>query len=307
MAFRLPVDLPVPEAVRAAATERLDHAIALLRDEAADPVDAVHDARKDVKKTRALLRAVRPAFGTGAHRRHQRALRDAGRLLSATRDADVLLASLDSLRERSAGRLSQTSFDALRVRLAATAPAPTAGATTAREEAAVALERLRDGVADWPLRRAAWGTVLDGTTQSYADGRAAFAAARARPTIDALHDWRKRVKDLWYEQRLLRDAYPEGLGAEANVLDALAEHLGDDHDLALLRAALIDPDGPGQDVPADLEPLAEVIDERRAELQAEAWRLGRRVYAERPKAFRRRLRAYLRAARTEAADAPVIA
>jgi hypothetical protein len=41
--------------------------------------------------------------------------------------------------------------------------------------------------------------------------------------------------------------------------------------------------------------IEQLIAARRAELQAEAFELGRRIYAEKPKAFARRLGRYLQA------------
>ena len=47
-----------------------------------DPVEAIHDARKRIKKTRALLRLARPGLKTKAYRRRNRELRDTGRGMS---------------------------------------------------------------------------------------------------------------------------------------------------------------------------------------------------------------------------------
>ena len=48
--------------------------------------------------------------------------------------------------------------------------------------------------------------IESGLLRSYRDGRKAFAQARREPSIEALHTWRKRVKDLWYHERLLAPA-----------------------------------------------------------------------------------------------------
>ena len=73
----------------------------------------------------------------------------------------------------------------------------------------------------------------------------------------------------------------------------------------MLAAALTAAAGPASDTPADDAPLLDVIAGRRGELQSQAPALGRRFYAERPKACRRRLAAYLAAARAgEAVEQP---
>ena len=53
-----------------------------------------------------------------------------------------------------------------------------------------------------------------------------------------LHDWRKRVKDLWYHERLLAPTCGPTVRGHAKELDRLSDLLGDDHDLALLRHEL---------------------------------------------------------------------
>ena len=75
------------------------------------------------------------------------------------------------------------------------------------------------------------------------------------------------------------------LKAQADAADRLTKLLGDDHDLAQLAEHL-------PDEPAVLDAIAEL----RAEIQADAWQLGHRLYAEKPKAFGRRLARYLDAA-----------
>ena len=51
------------EGIRRVAHERIEDATGLLRDQEADPVEAVHEARKDMKKLRSTLKLVRPAIG----------------------------------------------------------------------------------------------------------------------------------------------------------------------------------------------------------------------------------------------------
>ena len=113
-------------------------------------------------------------------------------------------------------------------------------------------------------------------------------------TVENLHDWRKRAKDLWYHLRLLKPFSPAIIGGHADEAHRLADLLGDDHDLALLRETLL---GGGGEVPVDVEAVIGLIEHRRDQLQAEAMQVGERLYAERPKAFRRRMHRYWKATR----------
>src|ERR1700710_2227127 len=97
MAYRLSIADDVPSSVRTCACEQLAGAVEALERAEEDPVKAVHEARKHLKKTRALLRLVRPALGKQAYRRENDALRAAGLALSGTRDADVLVQTAGTL------------------------------------------------------------------------------------------------------------------------------------------------------------------------------------------------------------------
>ncbi|HYV15842.1 MAG TPA: CHAD domain-containing protein [Conexibacter sp.] len=300
MAYRLSIADDVPSSVRACAREQLQGAIARLEQTHGDPVDAIHDARKQLKKTRALLRLVRPAIGARAHRRENAALRDAGLALSDARDADVLLETVDKLAAHAAGRLPAATFVELRAAL----EAEREPGSVDRAAVAATLREARTRVAEWPLLDADWDAVLAGVGRVYERGRDAFADAREDPSVVRLHEWRKRVKDLWYHERLLAPAWPLVIGAHGEQAHLLSELLGDDHDLAMLHGRLEARLALGPEAGADLPALLGLVAERRAELRAAAFALGLRLYAESPKAFTRRLGHYVHTARAAQRDGP---
>lgn len=289
MAYRLDFNEPPETSLRICAIERIEDAIAQLdtgRD--TDPKGAVHEARKDVKKTRALLRLCRGDLGDATYRQENRELRDAGRELSVVRDADVLGDTVDGLSERYAGQIAAGTFDAVRERLRADeVPGPSVddsvGAARAR------LARVLGRVEGWTLEGTGTSSVAKHLERSYSRGRRAFERAAGDRSDERLHEWRKRVKDLRYQQQLLRDAWPEVIGAQAKAAKALADLLGDDHDLAVLDERVRACGLPVDEVRA-------LIARRRIELQDAAFRLGERVYAEPPKRFAKRVGRYLRAA-----------
>src|SRR5438128_1471546 len=70
-----------------------------------DPSDCLHGVRKDLKKSRAVLRLLRHELGESRYRDENNVYRDAGRLLSHTRDAEVKVKTLESLCGRYVGTL----------------------------------------------------------------------------------------------------------------------------------------------------------------------------------------------------------
>ena len=124
-----------------------------------------------------------------------------------------------------------------------------------------------------------------GHRPAYARGRGEFRTMRKRPTVDGLHEWRKRVTDLWYHASLLEAAWPKPMKALGREAHALSDLLGDDHDLGVLAerfAAQAWP--PSVDVPPSSRSASVVarargrgLRPRREGLRREARRLRRRI------------------------------
>jgi CHAD domain-containing protein len=267
--YRLKQDEPVPEGVERIARGRIDHALEAL-EEAGE--EGVHEARKDMKKLRALLRLVRGEIGDEVFRREADTFRDAAGELSGVRDADVMLATLADLEKRyeaDVGPVRQ-AVEAHRLRTTG------GGRQKAAEAATEILVEARERVDDWPLEHDGFEVFEDGLRRTYKRGRRDWRAALADPSTENLHEWRKRVKDLWYHCSILEETWKPVMRALADEAHELSDRLGDDHDLAVLL-----------DFGADsLEPH---IATRRRELQEEAFGYGARLYADKPKAFVRRI------------------
>jgi CHAD domain-containing protein len=301
MTYELDLDLAAAEALRRAIGEELESAVERLRGAGdADRAKAVHEARKHIKKTRAALELARGALDKRAHRSLRAALRDTAQGLAGQRDADVMLETIDGLAEHAAGRLPASTFKELREAVAERALAGGAVADTAA--AAEALSAVARQVADLPLEESSWRAVRAAVARTYAAGLAEWESLAGDPAGEARHEWRKRVKALWYHHRLLRPVWPAVMDAYIEELDRLGDNLGREHDLDVLEAYLTE-HGETLGTRADAGEVVALIGPRRAALREEAAALGRRVYAEPPKAFDRRLRGWLRAARSERAGA----
>jgi CHAD domain-containing protein len=279
-AYRLKEGEPLPEAIARVARGRIDNAIDELRGNTdSTPVEAVHEARKDMKKLRALLRLARGELGGQVYGRENACFRDAARELAGQRDADVMLETLKALTYLPAG----VGWE-LRKRLQADRERNGAGGDrdAAAGSAVAILKEARGRVGDWPLERDSFDALAKGLEKTYRRGRRDFAAAMDEPTVESLHEWRKRAKHLWYHHTLLRSVWPPLMEAAGDEAHALSDRLGDDHDLAMLAAWVDENGGAGPE-------FHRAVDRRRGELQADAFALGARVYAEKPKAFVERM------------------
>jgi CHAD domain-containing protein len=302
--FRLDPGEPVPDEVRRVARGRIDHALDELRGKShSSREEAVHEARKDMKKLRALLRLVRGELGERVYRRENESFRDTARELAGVRDADVMLATLADLEERygelpGSGRRLRPALVAHRFRTSAGSLKPAAKAAAER------LTEARDRLPEWPLEADGFEAFEEGLGRIYRQGRRDFRAAQKLPSAEHMHEWRKRVKDLWYHLSLLQDTWTPVVSALADEAHELSDRLGDDHDLAVLlewahrHASTLDGADPvlrGFDV---------IIQSRRGELHDEAFAYGARLYADKPSVFVDRLEGWWSAARTASSAEP---
>jgi CHAD domain-containing protein len=278
-AYRLNADEPLPEGIARVARGRIDHALDELRGKTESTrEEAVHEARKDMKKLRALLRLARGELGESTFARENACFRDAARELAGARDTDVMLDTLAGL-ELPDGIESELR----RAIQAGRAREDGDGRTAAAGRAAAMLTEARGRVGDWPLQRDSFDAVSEGLERTYRRGRRDLRAARAEPSVEALHEWRKRVKELWHHHTLLRALWPPVMVAAGDEAHALADLLGDDHDLAVLADWVREHTEAGPE-------LCEEAERRREALQAGAFELGARLYAEKPSAYVGRLR-----------------
>ena len=294
--YRLTREESAADGVRRVAAARAEKAAKRLREAGGeDRAAAIHGARKDLKKVRAVLRLVRDELGKKAYRAENRRYRDAGRLLAESRDAGVKLETLAALRGHFGAAFPASLAPAWAAALEADRGriegASAAAETEQTEEAAAAITAAAARIPAWELGAGSWALIEPGLTRSYRGGREALARSRRHGSAANVHELRKRVKDLWYQLRLLHDAWPAPLRASAAEAHLLTELLGDHHDLAVLAADLRSRQG----LDANRGRAEELIAARQDELLHEALALGARLYAEKPKHFRRRMRAYWRA------------
>jgi CHAD domain-containing protein len=289
-AYRLQDGESVGAGIKRVVLARVDNALAELRGETeSTPADAIHEARKDMKKVRSAIRLVRDALGDDLYRRENQHYRDIGRELSGLRDAEVLVETLESLAERF-GPAQSERYAGLGDRFQRELQTRREDGSQEREmaTAAAALTTGRGRVETWPLEGDEWELIAPGIHRSYRRGRKRLREVEERVSDETLHEWRKRAKDLWYQLRLIQDAAPELIGTQAAQAHDLSDHLGDDHDLVLLREqAQRRREDFGE--AGDQRLLLQLIDQRRGELQFAASSLGERIYSEKPKRFVKRL------------------
>ena len=283
MSYKLRPQDPAAE-VRKVARQGIDKAIEALNVPAEERGEGVHQARKRFKELRALLRLVRKPLGAEFQRENHR-LRDLGRALAESRDATAMLESWDALAKRFPDLFNEADFKQARRRLQARAKQAESGATDLDARIGKVIDELKSArscIDTWPLQAKGFDLLAGGVKRTYADGCAELAKVRHDLSDEQLHQWRKRVKDHWYQTRLLAPSWPKLMQLRSDSLKELADLLGDDHDLAVMTELMqAQPELFGD--AALQERLGTAIAERRSELQSAALKLGDELYLEAPK------------------------
>ncbi|SRR5579862_2439076 len=280
----------IGESLQRVVAEEISAAIELLAKlSEANALHNTHEARRRFKKTRALLRMIRGEVGEEAFAAENARFRDAGRRLRDLRDSQSLLKTLDAVsgrfferRPALAAHARRLFMDDERRRLEHVTQPGAGDGLLAALEAALARSR------QWNLKAFRWKEARRAIERLYKHARAARKTAGAKRSAETLHEWRKRVKDLWLHAGLLHKACPRFLKEFAHELEVLADFLGDDHDLAMLSAALEE----RREVlkrPRQFAALQKMIAVRKGELIDTALDLGERLFEERPAEFGRGL------------------
>jgi len=285
MAFRLSSDETADKGIRRIVAEELESAISNLRNEDESlKGEGIHEARKSVKKLRAITRLLMPGLGASGVR-DNRALRDAGRALSALRDAAALIETVESLSEHyfADPAIEQLAVvrSALRRRLEQTVRSE--DCRTVIGGAMAALKTVKKRARKWQMAGGGFAAIAPGLEATYRRGRKQMRRAKANPDSDNLHKLRKRVKEHWYHVRLLEGALSK-MGEShlrEKELSKVQEWLGDDHNLTVMREAITrEPQAFGgkKVVPAVLELISRV----QKNLRENALEVAEKLYEAKP-------------------------
>ncbi|AYG67361.1 MULTISPECIES: CHAD domain-containing protein [unclassified Rhizobium] len=287
MSYRIRPDRALDGEVHKAAAHQLGKAMAVLTDRPQGLHEAVHAARKNIKRVRGLYRLIAPIAREFQQRENDR-LRDMARSLSGVRDATALIEVSHYLRTTAASEDELQALtrvtDVLTIRRDCLAEAETELENKAQAAVATcneALEALKDASFEGGRRDTArlfqksWRKNVGKAMQALSECHAEAAH------VECFHDLRKRSQDYWMHHMLLREAWPAAMRAKQLEAKILVDVLGRYLDMSILS-----------DV-ADREPhlfngsddharLLEAIISRQQTAREEALDRARWVFADKP-------------------------
>src|SRR5262249_40394324 len=231
MAFRLRPDESIAHGIRRLARNELVSACVRLKGAERPNEDALHEARRSVKKVRAIIHLVESDNGR-RFEGSRKQLRRANRVLSKARDADAMKEILAKLLDRQPRLLSNHTSAHLRRQLSTHTDA--LARATGREEpwkgVVEALRAVKKTVKRWSQSHNGFSGLAPGLRATHRSGRKAMTRAIGRQRADAFHEWRKQIKALWYELRMIQDCSGK-IRKDVAALGRAETCLGDDHNI----------------------------------------------------------------------------
>ncbi len=288
MAFRLKPGASISADVRRIVLRQLETAISELHT-VGDPQsdEALHDARRRVKKIRAIIRLVQPVLDK-PYRTVDDDLSKVSRLLAPVADGQSILQTLDELARRYRRSLPRHTMEAARQGVIRNGKRADRQAQERNvvELAKGTLRRERKRIKRWHLSEG-FEAIAPGLEESYRRARRMMIVAWDKPKPSNFHTWRRFVKDHWFHVRLLQHRCGDHLLGDERRIEALDGILGEYHNLILLRDVLV------RDTALSRNEIARclrIVNRYQRLLRRHAETIGVRVYTERPRRFVSRVR-----------------
>jgi CHAD domain-containing protein len=240
----------------------------------------VHEARKSIKRARAILKLLRPSLTARSYALSKDELRDAGRALAAVRDARVIADRFDEVLQRS--DLPRFAVSHLAARLHAEATLSRRARSGGARDPVSGLTAARKRLARISLPARNWAPPGAGFRAIYRSGREAMPKRAQMASAAAMHEFRKQVKSYWHALEAFAPVRPTQIGRTIKSAKRLADLLGEDHDLALLadklRTLAASPD-------ESVRTLLDAIELRQRRLRRKALKIGAALYEKPPVAM----------------------
>jgi CHAD domain-containing protein len=286
--FRLKSGESVSNEVRRIVLRQLDLAASELVS-VGDPEsdEAVHDARRRVKKIRAIIRLIRPVLDKP--HRSDPDLRRVSKMLAPVADGKGVIDTLNELLHRYRKQLPRKTAAAIRSDLIAREKQIDRKAADdgVLQEAKRTLRLERERVKQWKLSEDGFRAIAPGLKESVRRARAGMVTAWRRPNAANHHTWRRHVKNHWFHVRLLQGRCNGGLQPYQHQLEALDGVLGEYHNLVLLHEVLVSDSTLSR---REVARCLRIVERYQRALRRNAQVLGMRIYDEKPRRFVRRVK-----------------
>ncbi|GAB4510709.1 MAG: CHAD domain-containing protein [Haliangiales bacterium] len=260
------------------------------QDAAADPKRAVHEFRKAVRRLRALLRLMEGFVGVDAYERARETLRELHQATSAWRDRHVVNDILAGLEQLDTNAKSAAVIESLRASIAIQPLPEPAVIQPVLDQGCAELAELPSILAGAMPRQLRWQALDNGLATCYRRARRRWRDVTRHDDSDAIHELRKRVKEVTYQIELFSELGGGRIQRQRKRFANLSERLGQVSDLIVLRSYIEEHAKPN----AERRRLLKAVATAQTQHTKRALKLADRLFEDSPREY---ARAIVRAAR----------
>jgi CHAD domain-containing protein len=266
----------------------LNQAIAHLQHPGRNSGKAIHAVRTRIKNVRAILRLIRPVIGERFFQRENRRLKKAAQTLAPMRDMSVGLRTLKRLAGHEGSKDRRRDFLIVLMNYDKWAKTERpASERKVRNTSLSALKASQQHLGKLRLPSDDWLLIEPGLEKIYRACRRRMQCAFVGAGDAAFHQWRIRLKNLYFVLQFLHTAWPARLRPLVAGLQKVQQQIGKDHDLAVLVTTLPSlPRGNGSDL--STHRVQRYLKRRSRKLRRDCRPLAERLLEEKPRSFVRK-------------------
>lgn len=292
MSFKLMPQDPLGETLRNIIEYQVSKMIHGLSDESISKRDGIHEMRRRSKKIRALLRLVQDNISSDVYRQENKCFSALSRTFNDVRDAEVLLETFAKVKEHLGlerkGCLGEIE-EALGKNLNEERHKQL-DENQGINGVVMGLQQALSRLNDWEIEGQGWSVLGAGILKTYGQGQVHLSQALALPSMTRIHEWRKKVRYLGFQLKLLQFLHPQ-VKKKFSQFAALGSLLGYHHDLAVLRETLLK-NALGLKDSHSTSVLVDHMDMLSRGIEREVFVLGTHLFIKKPEKFEQSIKKY---------------
>ena len=231
MSYKINLSKNIQSEVQNVIDSQLKKTLDLLLDKNRSEAKKIHDIRKVFKKIRALLKLIKYDLkDKDIYTTQNEYYKNIGKLFSQSRDNVVLVKTFDKIIEKY--ELDRDKYNN---------PIQYLESTHNQEKFTVLLKEMEE------RRKTVWVYQLKkkkkplkkGLKKTYKKLKKRKKKAYKTNSDADFHEWRKAVKNYMYQLKLLQKNFPKKIKKSLKKIKKLADILGFDHDISVLKALLL--------------------------------------------------------------------
>ncbi len=215
---------------------RIDFILDTIRDNDRDIHKRIHEIRKSFKVIRAILRLFRDSVGYSVYYRENIFFRDLSRKLSVARDNEVLLERAEVVLKNLPVGTRDSRTDSLREELEKRRDESITQIIEKDDVLGQISEELNHSTSridNLKIKNEGFEVIHEGLERIYRQSRKYLHLMIEQPDPESIHNFRKRVKYLWYQLSILKPVYSRMLKAYSKTLENISDEIGLHRDYTL--------------------------------------------------------------------------